>query len=146
MLKIDNKADLYLKEDNCQKIPIIKFSVNDNNQLKNIFNNFIIYQNDFIDNIKKKHFQNESWENRKIYIQRAIKENTFQFNLGDDEFLKIFLNNCSIIDKNQKLEIKFEGIEDDLANSLKPKLKLFDENEKNENNDDNYLDKMNYIF
>ena len=146
LLQLDNlkEKNLYLSEENCEIIQIKKFLIKDNNannQLKNIFNNFINYQNDFIDKVKEKHFPNEKFENRKIDIQIARKENTFQFNLGDDEFLKIFLNNCSIIDKNQKLEIKFDGIEDDLVNSLRPELKIFSENEYQ--NDDDILKEMN---
>ena len=95
---------------------------NDINQLNNILNNFINYQNDFILNITEKYFCNN--EIKEINVQEATEENVIRFCSSDDEFLSIFIKN-TLMKKNEIFEFDFEEIENDLAEKIIPGLKKF---------------------
>ena len=137
----------YLPENNAENLSLKHFFTSKNcfnNQLKNIFNKFIEYQNYFISKITKKYFANNKTI-KEIYIQSAKKENIVSFNISDDEFLKIFINNCLISEKEQEFKIDFNGMEKDLKEEIIPGLKKLVDKEIDNDiiDDDDLLNQMN---
>ena len=103
---------------------------NNNNHLNTILNNFITYQNNFISNISYKYYQNIKI--KEINVQDASENDLPYFCSSDDEFIEIIFNNILVeVNENQNNDIIFnfnfdlEGIEKDLAEKLKPRLKKF---------------------
>ena len=147
LLKLDNLSqNHYLPENNAENLSLKHFFTSKNcfnNQLKNIFNKFIEYQNYFISKIKKKYFANKTIG--EIYIQSAKKENIVSFNISDDEFLKIFINNCLISEKEQEFKIDFNGMEKDLKEEIIPGLKKLVDKEIDNDviDEDDLLNQMN---
>lgn len=147
LLKLDYLSqDFCLPEKDVEHLPIKYFYTSENclnNELKNIFNKFIEYQENFIFAIKKKYFENKNIG--EIYIQSAKKENIVSFNISDDEFLKIFINNCLISESGQEFKIDFDGMEHDLKDEIIPGLKRLSKKEINNNiiDDDDIVNQMN---
>ena len=105
-----------------------KFNNNEVNELNNIYNILIEYQNDFISKIQGKYFKNKIIE--EINIQDASENNIPKFCPLDDEFLQILLKNVLIknisVDNGlMNIDFDYEEIEAELAEKTLSDLKIF---------------------
>jgi len=127
---LDENNSNYKIDENYKNQLLKIFLVNEhnkNNQLNNILNNFIKYQNDLISNISEKYYRNINIE--EINVQDAKEENIPKFSSSDNEFLEIIMSNILVKfvqDNNEfNFNFDFEEIEKYLVQKIKPGLKRF---------------------